>query len=140
MSQTRIDPHFDVLFSCNLQVRVADLNYGNHLGNDRVLSYFHELRVLWLSHYNLSEQDVGGCGLIMTSAKVAYLNQAHLHQLLTLTLGVREVGKARFTLVYKLINDQTNHVVALGETNMSCFDYACQKPARAPQQLFDILT
>jgi len=140
MPQTKIDPHFNVLFHCDIQVRVADLNYGNHLGNDRILSYFHEGRALWLSQNNLSEQDVGGCGLIMTGATIEYLKQAHLHQHLTLTLGVREVGKARFTIVYQLTNRQTNHAIALGETHMGCFDYQRQRPARAPQALLAILS
>jgi len=140
MPQTKIDPLFEALFSCNIQVRVADLNYGNHLSNDRVLSYFHEVRVLWLSQNNLSELDVGGCGLIMTGANVEYLQQAHLHQQLTLTLGLREVGKVRFTIIYQLCDSQTNHVIALGETHMGCFDYQNQKPTRAPQSLLDIFT
>ena len=139
MPQSKIDPNFTVLFACNLQVRVADLNYGNHLGNDRILSYFHEVRVLWLSHHNLSEHDVGGCGLIMTGTNIEYLKQAHLHQFLTLTLGAREVGKARFTLVYKLTDDQTDQVIALGETNMACFNYQRQKPTRAPVSLIAAL-
>jgi acyl-CoA thioesterase FadM len=140
MPQTKIDPDFTALFDCHLDVRVADLNYGNHLSNDRILSYFHEVRVLWLSHHNLSEQDVGGCGLIMTGARIEYLKQAHLHQRLSLSLGVREVGKARFTIVYKLIDHQTQQTIALGETHMGCFDYQRQKPVRMPQGLLDILT
>jgi acyl-CoA thioester hydrolase len=139
MPKAKIDPDFVVLFECHLDVRVADLNYGNHLGNDRILSYFHEGRVLWLNQHSLSEQDVGGCGLIMTGTRIEYLKQAHLHQRLRLTLGVREVGKARFTIVYKLTDDQTQQTTALGETHMGCFDYQRQKPARAPQPLLDIL-
>jgi acyl-CoA thioester hydrolase len=139
MPKAKIDPDFVVLFECHLDVRVADLNYGNHLGNDRILSYFHEGRVLWLNQHSLSEQDVGGCGLIMTGTRIEYLKQAHLHQRLRLTLGVREVGKARFTIVYKLTDHQTQQTTALGETHMGCFDYQRQKPARAPQPLLDIL-
>ncbi|MCO4838424.1 MAG: acyl-CoA thioesterase [Oceanospirillaceae bacterium] len=140
MPQTKINPMFDPLFDCEIQVRVADLNYGNHLSNDRVLSYFHEARVLWLSKNNLSEKDVGGCGLIMTGASIEYRQQAYLHQQLSLTLGLLEVGKARFTIAYQLIDSQTRHVIALGETYMGCFDYQNQKPARAPQPLLDIFT
>jgi acyl-CoA thioesterase FadM len=104
MPQTKIDPDFTALFDCHLDVRVADLNYGNHLSND-----------------------------------IEYLKQAHLHQRLILSLGVREVGKARFTIVYKLIDHQTQQTIALGETHMGCFDYQRQKPARAPQVLLAIL-
>ena len=139
MPKTKINPDFTALFNCHIDVRVADLNYGNHLGNDRILSYFHEGRVLWLSQHGLSEQDVGGCGLIMTSTRIEYLKQAHLHQRLRLSLGAREIGKARFTLVYQLTDHQTQHTIALGETHMGCFDYQRQKPTRAPQALLGIL-
>lgn len=121
-------------------MRVADLNYGNHLSNDRVLSYFHESRVLWLSKNNLSKQDVGGCGLIITGATSEYFQQAHLHQQLPLTLVLREVGKVRFTIVYPLHDSQTNHVIALVETHMGCFDYQNQRPTRAPKPLLDSFT
>ena len=140
MPQTKIDPNFTALFDCHLDVRVADLNYGNHLSNDRILSYFHEVRVLWLSHHNLSEQDVGGCGLIMTGASIEYLKQGYLHQKLTLSLSVNCISKARFNLLYKLKDQKTGHLVATGETRMGCFDYQRQKPVRMPQGLLDILT
>jgi len=140
MPLIKINPQSDELFRCSLQVRVADLNYGNHLGNDQILSYFHEGRVLWLSQHSLSEKDVGGCGLIMVATSIEYLKQAYLHQHLELTLGARAVGKARFTIVYKLTEQQTQHTIALGETHMSCFDYQSQKPARAPQSFLAILT
>ncbi|MDC9720756.1 MAG: thioesterase family protein [Gammaproteobacteria bacterium] len=127
------------LYNCELQVRVSDLNYGNHLSNDTILSYFHEIRVQWLSHNQLSEQDVGGCGLIMTGANIEYLKQGNLHQKLTLSLSVSDVGKARFNLLYKLKDQQKGHLVAIGETRMGCFDYQRQKPARMPQRLLSLL-
>ena len=140
MSLIKISPQFDELFHCSLQVRVADLNYGNHLGNDRILSYFHEGRVLWLSQHSLSEKDVGGCGLIMVGTSIEYLKQAHLHQHLELALGVRAVGKTRFTIVYRLKELKTQQTIALGETHMGCFDYQSQRAARAPQSFLAILT
>ncbi|MBT6102016.1 acyl-CoA thioesterase [Oceanospirillaceae bacterium] len=140
MPLIKINPQFDELFRCSLQVRVADLNYGNHLGNDQILSYFHEGRVLWLNQHSLSEKDVGGCGLIMAATSIEYLAQAYLHQHLELTLGARAVGKARFTIVYKLTEQQTEQTIALGETHMGCFDYQNQKPARAPQSFLAIFT
>jgi len=136
----QIEPSAYHLYNCGLQVRVSDLNYGNHLSNDAILSYFHEIRVQWLSHNQLSEQDVGGCGLIMTGASIEYLKQGHLHQKLTLSLSVNCVSKARFNLLYKLKDQQKGHLVASGETRMGCFDYQSQKPARMPQGLLDLLT
>ena len=36
-------------FSCEMVVRTTDLNYGGHLGNDRLLSLVHEARVAFLA-------------------------------------------------------------------------------------------
>ena len=138
--QPQIEPNACHLYNCGLQVRVSDLNYGNHLSNDAILSYFHEIRVQWLSHNQLCENDVGGSGLIMTGASIEYLSQGHLHQKLTLSLSVNCVSKARFNLLYKLKDQQKGHLVASGETRMGCFDYQRQKPARMPQKLLDLLT
>lgn len=140
MPNPNINLDGELLYRCDMQVRVSDLNYGNHLSNDKILSYFHEIRVLWLASHHLSEKDVGGCGLIMTGASVKYLQQAFLHQSLDLSMAVKDIGKARFTLMYELKEANSNQVIAFGETLMGCFDYVRQKPSKAPQKLLNILT
>ena len=36
------------LFSASIPVRITDLNYGAHVGNDTILSLMHEARVQFL--------------------------------------------------------------------------------------------
>lgn len=43
------------LFSTTIAVRITDLNYGNHLANDKVLSILHEARMQFFQHYGYSE-------------------------------------------------------------------------------------
>jgi len=38
-------------FSCQLPVRITDINYGGHVGNDRLLVFAHEARMRFLQHY-----------------------------------------------------------------------------------------
>ena len=140
MSDRQQAQSFSPIFSYPITVQVTDLNYGNHVGNDRMLSFFHIARVQWLAHHQLSELDVGGCGVIMASVAINYLNQARLHQSLEIALGVGKVGKARFSLLYHCYDKITKVSIAKGVTLLSCFDYDTQKPVRMPPTLLALLT
>ena len=43
-----------------LAVRITDLNYGNHVGNDKVLTFLHEARVRFLNSFGYSEFNLEG--------------------------------------------------------------------------------
>ena len=58
------------LFTTHLPVRVTDLNYGNHLGNDAFVACRHEARARWLHQYTWTELDMNGSGLIMVELAV----------------------------------------------------------------------
>ena len=139
MSRAPEAKDFSPIFSCQLQVRVADLNYGNHVGNDRMLGLMHEARVQWLHSNGLSEIDVGGCGTIMAGAAVDYRSQAMLMQHLKIDVGVGEMSNSRFTLLYRISDKESGQVVANGATDMSCFNYERQRPVRIPEGLKSIL-
>ena len=64
-------------FSCEMTVRTPDLNYGGHLGNDRLLSLVHEARVAFLASHDLSELDFGGVSLILGDTAVVYQAEAY---------------------------------------------------------------
>jgi len=45
-----------MVFSTEIPVRITDINYGGHLGNDSILSIVQEARVRFLNKYNYSEK------------------------------------------------------------------------------------
>ena len=139
MSRAPEAKDFTPIFTCQLQVRVADLNYGNHVGNDRMLGLMHEARVQWLHSHGLSEINVGGCGTIMAGAAVDYRSQAMLMQQLEIDVGVGEVSNSRFTLLYRISDASSGNMVASGATDMSCFNYERQRPVRIPETLKQLL-
>lgn len=59
-----------VVFSCELTIRISDLNYGNHLGNDRIVSLLHEARVQFLSAFQYTEMNLESVGLILRDLSV----------------------------------------------------------------------
>ena len=123
-----------VLQCVELDVRVADLNYGNHLSNDSVLAFFHQGRVKLLDRLGWSELDVGGAGLIMRTCQVDYRAQAALFDQLQLEIGVAMSARARCQFEYRLERSGDRVVVATGTTGMAFFDYGQQRVARPPAQ------
>jgi len=82
ISRTKISLPDHWHFTTDIQVRVTDLNYGNHLANDKVASLIHEARVRFLQRLGKTEIDLFGLGLIQTDAAIAYKNQAFLGDIL----------------------------------------------------------
>lgn len=139
MARVQIETPQAWLFRARLTVRVSDVNYGGHLGNDRVLGLAHEARVMWLSSLGRSERDVGGAGLIMADAALAFRAEAFLGDELDVDLGVTEVRRSGFELVYRMNRVSDGAEIAVVKTGMVCFDYAARKVARVPESFARLL-
>jgi len=122
------------LHSVSLDVRVTDLNYGNHLGNDAVLGYLHQGRASLLDAFGWREADVGGVGLIMRSCQIDFLAEGFLFDELRLDVGLTMMGRARCQFAYRLVRLAGAVVIATATTEMAFFDYETRKAARAPIQ------
>ena len=53
MARIKLDLPERFPFSTELRVRITDVNYGGHMGNDSLLGLLHEARVRFLEHYAL---------------------------------------------------------------------------------------
>ena len=135
MARVQVELPQSWLYRTRLEVRVTDVNYGGHLGNDRVLGLAHEARVRWLASRDLSERDVGGVGLIMADAALVFRGEAFLGDELDVELGAAEVRRSGFDLVYRLSRHVDGAEIALVKTGMVCFDYQAHKATRLPQAL-----
>jgi acyl-CoA thioesterase FadM len=49
MPRIKLKPLSEYSFHTDIVVRTTDLNYGGHLGNDKLLSLIHEARVAFLA-------------------------------------------------------------------------------------------
>jgi len=132
MARMSIDVPERWLYRTRLTVRVGDVNYGGHLGNDRVLGLAHEARVRWLASCGLSEKDVGGPGLIMADAGLFFRGEAFLGDELDVEVGAVEIGRSGFGLVYRMRRVSDGAEIALVRTGMVCFDYDARKVVRVP--------
>ena len=131
--------HFS--FNTSIPVRITDLNYGNHVGNDTILSLVHEARMQYLKSIGYSELEFSTVSLIMSDAGIEFRSEAFYGDVLTAYVTAGEFSRVGFDLFYKLTkkDGEKEVVVALAKTGMICFDYNTRKvvplPADAIEQL-----
>ena len=129
----------DNRFQTSIIVRIGDINYAGHMGNDRFLTLFQDARIQFLDSLGCSETDIGdGIGLVMSEAHVRYLKEVFLGDELVVELDVRDRSKSTFTVHYAVRRGVDE--VASGYTAIVCFDYKTKKIARMPDGFCQRLT
>lgn len=127
------------LFTARLPVRITDLNYGAHLGNDALLSLLHEARVQCLASLGTAEFDPATkLGFIMADVAVEYKAEAFYGDVLHIEVGATDLSKYGFDLVY-LVKNQASKEVARAKTGMLAFDYHTRKLRALPPALAERL-
>lgn len=140
MPRIRLKPLDRYPFSTKISVRITDLNYGGHLGNDSLLTLVHEARVDFLSSFGFSELDCGGVSLTMGDAAIIYQGEAYAGDELNIEVAAGEPSKSGFRLFYRLIRASDGQKIALAETGMVCFDYKVKKIVSLPRLVANICT
>jgi acyl-CoA thioesterase FadM len=141
MPRIKISLPENFLFTTSIPVRISDINYGNHVGNDAVLSITHELRMQFLAKYGFTELDCGGAGLIMTDAAIVFKNELFYGDLIDASVAAADISNTGFTLYYKLQVSRNHQMLlaAVACTGMVCYDYSKKKIAAVPDGLRKIL-
>ena len=123
-----------------IEVRVGDINYGGHMGNDKALLVFHDARLAFLESLGFNEKNIGGPAIIMRDAHVNFRKEVFLHDALTIDVGIDDVTTTSFNMVYTVKRENDGEVVFLGSTGLVAFDYNARKVARIPEIFLEKIT
>lgn len=143
MARIKIDLPDNFFFTTTIPIRITDINFGGHVGNDTILSIIHESRAKFLTHHGYHELDLAGVGTIMSDVAIEYKNQTYYGDEIIASVAVGEVTKVAFDLFYKLekkSKDGNLITVALAKTWMVCYDYELKKVAAIPEKAIKKLT
>ena len=132
MPRLQLTPLSAYPFCTGLAVRVTDLNYGGHLGNDRILALLQEARVRYLAENGWSEFDCAGTGLIMTDAAIQYRGEAFAGDRLEIEVAMGEAARTGFRIFYRITRHGDDALIAVAETGMACFDYERRRVVALP--------
>jgi acyl-CoA thioesterase FadM len=134
MARVKIELPEKFIFKTEIVIRVSDLNYGAHLGNDSVLSICHEARLRFLKHFGYSELDIEGSGIIMSDAAIQYKGEGFHGDELIIEIGVTDFTKNGCDFVYLLTNKETQKIIALAKTGIVFYDYKLRSIEAIPEQ------
>jgi YbgC/YbaW family acyl-CoA thioester hydrolase len=139
MARVRLQLPENFSFITQIPVRITDINYGGHVGNDSILSLLHEARMQFLQHAGYTEMNVAGVGLIMADAAIEFKGEAFYGDVLKAYVTADEFSRIGFELYYKLVKSSDETVVVLAKTGMICFDYEKRKVVSVPQEAVERL-
>lgn len=111
------------LFTTELAVRVTDINFAGHVGNDTLLSLLQEARSRFLAHYGLKDMDLFGLGLVITDVVVIYQAEVFYGDTLTVAVTIQDFNKYGCDFVYRVTEQRSGRAVACAKTGMVFFDY-----------------
>ncbi|MBN2801519.1 MAG: thioesterase family protein [Deltaproteobacteria bacterium] len=128
-------------FKTSEKIRVSDLNYGGHLGYDKILALIHNSRLELFKNWGVTELDLGDgkTGIVATDSIVNYLGEGFLHDTLTIEIEPVEAGSLSFRLAHNITRTSDGSPVALAEVGFIGFDYKTRSPSRLPKMFCDFL-
>lgn len=142
MTRLKIDLPVKLLASVSVAVRITDINYGNHVGNNAIVEIIHESRVQFLQKHNFTELDIAGTALIMSELLVEYKSESFYNDVLQINIYSGEISRVGFELFYKISakRNEQEILIALAKTGMVCYDYKIKKVSQVPFELKSILS
>jgi acyl-CoA thioester hydrolase len=135
MERVKINLPETFSFSTIITIRITDLNYGAHVGNDTFLSLMQEARQQFLMSYGYKELSVEGVGLILSDAAIEYKRELNYADVIKISVAASSFDKYGFDLFYKMevvTNDETI-LAAKAKTGMLCYDYDKRRLVRMPE-------
>jgi acyl-CoA thioesterase FadM len=127
-------------FTTEVNVRIGDVNYGGHLGNDAVLSLIHEARVRFLKEYGFTEADIEGVGLIMTDTVIVFKSEGFYGDVLIIDVTIEDLTRCGCDFIFRITNKDTGKEIARAKTGIVFFDYRDRKVVEVPNKFKEIFT
>lgn len=127
-------------FETEIALRISDINYGGHLGNDSVLSLAHEARLRCMKGVGFSELDCGGAGTIMTDSVIVYKNQGYYGDVVIVKVAVHEFSNLGCDFTYLITNKKTGKELARVKTGIVFYDYVEGKVCAVPEKFREVFS
>lgn len=134
MARIKINQPDNFIFTTEVTLRISDINYGGHMGNDAVLSIAHDARVAFLKSLGYAELDIEGLGIIMSDSAIIYKSEAFHGETLEINIGISDTHKYGMDIIYFIQEKQSQREVARVKTGILFFDYNERKVKNTPEE------
>lgn len=141
MARIKLDITGPMIFNTRINIRISDINYGNHVGNDAFVAMIHEARVQWLKSKGFSELEIEGTGLIMSDLAVEFKQECYYGEEVEISVSAGDVSKVSFDLYYEIQTMRSGSAILLlkAKTGMVCYNYQAKRVTAIPPALQEML-
>ena len=126
-------PDDQFCFTTQMGVRVTDINAGNHLGNDSMISMISEARARFLNEYGAPETGRDGVGIIVTDLATLYRAEAHAHDQLLFEVGLMDVNKYGGDVIFRISRPLDATLIAMAKQGFVFFNYELKQVVPMPE-------
>ena len=127
-------------FYIDQEVRVTDINYGQHLGMTQLHGMAHNARCACLRAIGLTELDVGGVGVIVSESNIKFSKECFMGDMLRFIVDFEIISKVQFKCIISVFDMKSNENVAKIEDKMICYDYSRRRPSAIPEGFKSIMS
>lgn len=129
MARIKIELPPRFTFKTTIPIRITDVNYGGHVGNDSMLSILHEARLQYLSSLGYSEMDVDGAALIMAHVMIDFKKEIFYGDAVNIYVQAGNFTRTGFEIFYKITTQSMGQEILTltACTGMVCFDYTTRR-------------
>jgi acyl-CoA thioester hydrolase len=123
-----------------VRVYWEDTDAGGIVFYANYLKFFERARTEWLRALGHSQQEMvetTGCMFVVQETSVRYVRPARLDDVLTITVDVRERGRASLRIAQQAWCG--DRLLAEGEIRIGCVERATLKPHRIPSPIFEAI-
>ncbi|MFP5390334.1 MAG: thioesterase family protein [Gammaproteobacteria bacterium] len=127
-------PEDQFYYSTPMTVRVTDINAGNHLGNDSMISMISEARARFLLEYGVPETGRDGLGIIVTDLATTYRAEAHAHDQLLFEVGLMDFNKYGGDMIFRVTRPRDKKLIAMAKYGFVFFNYRSSQVVPMPDE------
>lgn len=132
MARVKLDLPETFVFETTIKVRIGDINYGGHLGNDAVLSIMHEARFQFFNSLGYKDEiSIDGVGTIQADTAIVYKGEAFHGDEITVKIAIEDISRKSFDVVYALTCNEKE--IARAKTGIVMFNYDEGKVCSIPE-------
>jgi len=136
MSRIKIKLPETKVFETSLSIRISDINYGNHLGNDSVLSLMHEARFRFYKSLGYTDElSIDGVGTIQVDTAIQYKGEGFHGDQVVAAIYLGDTTAKSMDLYYRLSIHDSDKVIALGKTGIAFYNYSEGKVSNMPASI-----
>jgi YbgC/YbaW family acyl-CoA thioester hydrolase len=123
------------------QIRIGDLNYGNHLGHDKLITIIHDARCSFFENYGFKELSIGedNVGLIVNEINFKYKSQLYYSDNIKITSKFYELSPVSVKMESIVKNIDNGELSASGFIKLVSFNFKTNKMVKFPEKFIALI-